>query len=90
MTFITLYKDAIRDMWLRWTKGVDMDESGRGRTIRIRQALSRMKQLRRRPTPPETPEDYWYEVTEEKLADRARQGKQFKATPWRPGGPVYN
>lgn len=88
MTVVMWDRRAILDMWTRWIKHGDFPKS-KYRKARLSHVLSRMHAARRRPVPPETPEDYWYEITEERLTDMAKRGDKFEPRPWSPGGRVW-
>lgn len=76
MTFITMGRKSLHDMWLRYIllRPFPLNERGHlPRKDRLRRSGVHLNQLGERPIPPETPEEHWYEIMEERLADRARK-----------------
>lgn len=77
MTIVTMGNRAIMNMWLRY---IALRGPQKGNTFR--RSGSHLLQLGRRPSPPDTPEGYWYERIEERLADQARKRVKPKSDYW--------
>lgn len=73
-----LDNQGVRRMWMKFVRNVKLGKLGRERDYLNYRARQQYHQIAKTPAAPETPEDFWHEAREERLADMARQQRQWE------------